>query len=222
MVHARWVRPRGQGAYGTGAKIVSVDESSIKHIPGASVVRKGDFLAVVAPDRVRRDPRCRAVEGAVEGRAAPALDREPVEADAGAGLGRQGPGASPRDRGQRRHGAQVGGEDRLADLQVPLQRPRGDRPVRGRGRRAERLRGRLLEHAAADQHRHGRRHRSSGCRPRTCGRTSTRARPRTASRRRDSTSLRRRRSSRSSSASRSVSSSCAGTSTAGTCSGRRS
>jgi nicotinate dehydrogenase subunit B len=49
MVHARIVRPRGQGAYGTGAKPVSVDESSIKNIPGAQVVRKGDFLAVVAP-----------------------------------------------------------------------------------------------------------------------------------------------------------------------------
>jgi CO/xanthine dehydrogenase Mo-binding subunit len=49
MVHARWVRPRGQGAYGTGAKPLSVDESSIKHIPGASVVRRGDLLAVVAP-----------------------------------------------------------------------------------------------------------------------------------------------------------------------------
>jgi CO/xanthine dehydrogenase Mo-binding subunit len=48
MLHGRWVRPRGQGAYGTGAKIVSVDESSIKHIPGARVVRRGDFLAVVA------------------------------------------------------------------------------------------------------------------------------------------------------------------------------
>jgi CO/xanthine dehydrogenase Mo-binding subunit len=49
MVHARWVRPRGQGPYGSGAKIVSVDESSIKDIPGAQVVRKGDLLAVVAP-----------------------------------------------------------------------------------------------------------------------------------------------------------------------------
>ena len=49
MLHARWVRPRGQGAYGTGAKPLSVDESSIKHIPGASVVRKGDIVAVVAP-----------------------------------------------------------------------------------------------------------------------------------------------------------------------------
>jgi nicotinate dehydrogenase subunit B len=49
MLHGRLVRPRGQRAYGTGAPILSVDESSIKHIPGARVVRKGDFLGVVAP-----------------------------------------------------------------------------------------------------------------------------------------------------------------------------
>jgi len=49
MLHGRVVRPRGQRAYGTGAPIVSVDESSISHIPGARVVRKGDFLGVVAP-----------------------------------------------------------------------------------------------------------------------------------------------------------------------------
>src|SRR5262245_5795419 len=51
MVHGRIVRPRGQGAYGNGTspKIVSVDESSIKHIKGAKVVRFGDyFLGVVA------------------------------------------------------------------------------------------------------------------------------------------------------------------------------
>ncbi len=49
MLHGRVVRPRGQGAYGDGAKIVNVDESSIRDIPGARVVRKGDFLGVVAP-----------------------------------------------------------------------------------------------------------------------------------------------------------------------------
>jgi nicotinate dehydrogenase subunit B len=51
MLHGRVVRPRGQGAYGTGTApaIVSVDESSIKHIPGAQIVRTGDFLGVVAP-----------------------------------------------------------------------------------------------------------------------------------------------------------------------------
>ena len=48
MLHARVVRPRGQPAYGAGAKVVSVDESSIASIPGARVVRRGDFLAVVA------------------------------------------------------------------------------------------------------------------------------------------------------------------------------
>jgi CO/xanthine dehydrogenase Mo-binding subunit len=51
MLHGRVVRPRGQGAYGGGTApaILSVDESSISHIPGAKVVRFGDFLGVVAP-----------------------------------------------------------------------------------------------------------------------------------------------------------------------------
>ncbi len=49
MLHARIVRPRGQGAYGTGAPIVSVDPKSIAHIPNARVLQKADFLAVVAP-----------------------------------------------------------------------------------------------------------------------------------------------------------------------------
>jgi CO/xanthine dehydrogenase Mo-binding subunit len=49
MLHGRVVRPRGQGPFGTAAPIVSVDESSIAKIPGAKVVRQGDFLGVVAP-----------------------------------------------------------------------------------------------------------------------------------------------------------------------------
>ncbi len=48
MIHGRVVRPRGQGPFGTGAAIVSVDESSIKNIPSARVIRQLDFLAVVA------------------------------------------------------------------------------------------------------------------------------------------------------------------------------
>jgi CO/xanthine dehydrogenase Mo-binding subunit len=47
MLHGRIVRPRGQGAYGAGAKPASIDESSIKDIP-ARIVRKGDFIGVVA------------------------------------------------------------------------------------------------------------------------------------------------------------------------------
>ncbi len=48
MWHGRVVRPRGQRAYGAGAKPMSIDESSIAGIPGARVVRKGDFVGVVA------------------------------------------------------------------------------------------------------------------------------------------------------------------------------
>jgi nicotinate dehydrogenase subunit B len=48
MLHGRIVRPRGQGAYGDGAKVISIDTSSINDIPGARVVRRGDFVGVVA------------------------------------------------------------------------------------------------------------------------------------------------------------------------------
>jgi CO/xanthine dehydrogenase Mo-binding subunit len=47
MLHGRVVRPRGQSAYGAGAKILNVDESSIRNL-AARVVRRGDFLGVVA------------------------------------------------------------------------------------------------------------------------------------------------------------------------------
>jgi nicotinate dehydrogenase subunit B len=47
MIHGRVVRP-AQAVYGFGAPIISVDESSIKHLPDARVVRQGDFLGVVA------------------------------------------------------------------------------------------------------------------------------------------------------------------------------
>jgi CO/xanthine dehydrogenase Mo-binding subunit len=49
MLHGRVVRPRGQGAWGAGAPIVSVDPTSIAHIPNVQIVQKGDFLGVVAP-----------------------------------------------------------------------------------------------------------------------------------------------------------------------------
>jgi nicotinate dehydrogenase subunit B len=47
MLHGRVVRPRGQRAYGVGAKPVAIDETSLGDIP-ARVVRKGDFVGVVA------------------------------------------------------------------------------------------------------------------------------------------------------------------------------
>jgi len=50
MLHGRVVRPRGQGGYGDGTapKVLSVDESSIKHIKGARVIRFNNFVGVVA------------------------------------------------------------------------------------------------------------------------------------------------------------------------------
>jgi nicotinate dehydrogenase subunit B len=48
MLHGRVVRPRGQGAYGAGAKVLALDAASIANIPGARVLRKGDFVGVVA------------------------------------------------------------------------------------------------------------------------------------------------------------------------------
>ncbi len=45
MVHARVIRPAS-----IGAQLISVDEASIGHLPGAKVVRIKDFLAVIAED----------------------------------------------------------------------------------------------------------------------------------------------------------------------------
>jgi nicotinate dehydrogenase subunit B len=52
MLHGRMVRPRGQGSYGEGtnSQLLSVDPTSISHIPGARVVRRNNFLGVVAPN----------------------------------------------------------------------------------------------------------------------------------------------------------------------------
>lgn len=57
MVHARVIRPTS-----IGAKLLSVDESSIKNISTARVVRTGDFLAVVAD---REDDAVRAARALV-------------------------------------------------------------------------------------------------------------------------------------------------------------
>ena len=48
MLHGRVVLPRGQRGFGVGAQPVSIDETSIAHIPSAKVIRKGDFVGVVA------------------------------------------------------------------------------------------------------------------------------------------------------------------------------
>ena len=48
MLHGRVVRPRGQGAYGAGAKVTAWMKLPSANIPGARVLRKGDFIGVVA------------------------------------------------------------------------------------------------------------------------------------------------------------------------------
>ncbi len=51
MLHGRLVRPRGQGAYGDGTApaILSVDKSSVSHIPNVQILQRNNFLGVVAP-----------------------------------------------------------------------------------------------------------------------------------------------------------------------------
>ncbi len=49
MLHGRIVRPRGQGAYGDGAAVLSIDDASIAGIPDVTIVRVRDFVGVVAP-----------------------------------------------------------------------------------------------------------------------------------------------------------------------------
>lgn len=48
MLHGRVVRPRGQGVYGQVAPVLSIDAASIDDIPGVRIVRKGNFVGVVA------------------------------------------------------------------------------------------------------------------------------------------------------------------------------
>src|SRR5262249_41991096 len=49
MLHGRVVRPRGQAALTQGATLTGIDPGSVAHIPGVQVVRKGNFVGVVAP-----------------------------------------------------------------------------------------------------------------------------------------------------------------------------
>jgi CO/xanthine dehydrogenase Mo-binding subunit len=49
MLHGRVVWPRGQGAHSiSNPTVVSIDESSIKNIPGVQIVRRRNFVGVVA------------------------------------------------------------------------------------------------------------------------------------------------------------------------------
>ena len=156
MLHGRVVRPRGQGAFGGGTDtpILSVDESSIKHIPNVQIVRVRNFLGVVAP-RVRRDPGGCSAEGHVGRSAGAPEQRQPVEADAGPGqpgsrsnerrlLHRDDPWASDHGR-QRRQRTCIGRDGAGAHLHVRSAGHRADRTDVLGGRSHAERRGHLHE-----------------------------------------------------------------------------
>ena len=100
------------------------------------------------PDGVRRDPGGRPAQGEV-GRDADDLPgagnlwKQMRDHDSG----RQGSGARSRRTRELRRGVRVGADKLSAELQVPLQRPRADRPVLRRRRRDAAGRAHLHEHA---------------------------------------------------------------------------
>ena len=132
MLHGRVVRPRGQAVFGFGAPIVSVDESSIKHIPGVRVVRKNNFLGVVAPqeyDAIQAaaqlkvkwaDPPAVLPGSGNEFKGMRALD------SAGKTVMSRATWRSRATR-QRRRGSRLGGARGLAELRLADEHPHADR-----------------------------------------------------------------------------------------------
>ncbi len=97
MLHGRVVWPRGQGAHGvSNPTVVSIDESSIAGIPGVQIVRRNNFVGVVAErewDAVRAarqlkvtwQPFAAALPGheALVRQLSVGEDQRPVDTDAG-------------------------------------------------------------------------------------------------------------------------------------------
>ena len=151
MLHGRVVRPRGQRAYGDGAKPLAVDESSIAGIPGARLVRKGDFVGVVAREEWDAVKAAAALEvtwresSTLPGNAVRAHARREDDRYRDRRLGRCGVSL-------RKRGACGGG-----DLPLPLSVARTVRPeLRARRRRAGRRTGDLLHAGYLQLARHAR------------------------------------------------------------------
>ena len=139
MLHGRMVRPRGQGAYPYNSNVpVSIDETSIAHIPGAQVVQVGQLRRCGCAEGVRRDPGCRAAEGRLEHEPDPAGQRQPLEALPRPRRGRSDPGQGQHERRQRRRGARLGGAHGVGHVCPSLPGPHADRPELLRRRRAGR------------------------------------------------------------------------------------
>ena len=149
MLHGRIVRPRGQGAYGDGTAngIVSVDESSIRRIGDARVVRRGDFLGVVASREYDAIEAASKLKVVYRDSARALGQREPLEADARVRLRRAGAGTDPAGHGRRGFGDCVGRALGDRDLRLRLPGPHADRPELRRRRRDSERRGRAREHA---------------------------------------------------------------------------
>ena len=161
MIHGRVVRPRGQGAYGAGTApaVLSIDESSIKHIKDAKVVRFGNFVGVVAPTRVRGDPGRGAAEGEVGRPAGASGHRQLLEVDPRAGLRRPGQGGDRLQQRQLRQRVRLGRVHAQPELQDALHGQHVDRPGVLRRRRHAERRAALHQHAErlrhADEHQDG-------------------------------------------------------------------
>ena len=142
MLHGRVVRPRGPGRL----RRRHAPKSSRSTRARSSTSRASrSFAAEQLPRRrraegVRRDPGGRAAQGEVGDPPALPGSRQPLEADAGPGRAGKAPARiAARAPGNFDAGVRVGGEQGRRDLQVPVQRPRADRPVvRGRRRDPER------------------------------------------------------------------------------------
>ena len=129
MLHGRIVRPRGQGAYGAGSTplSLSVDASSIAHIPGAQIVQVDNFLGVVAPQEY--DAIQAAAQLKVTWQTIPTIPGvgdlwEQMRNDSSGQICRQVLG----NTGNVDPAIAGAAKTVTADLQVPLPGPRPDRP----------------------------------------------------------------------------------------------
>ena len=137
MLHGRMVRPRGQGAYPYNSNVpVSVDASSIAHIPGAQVVHVNNFLGVVAPKEYD------AIQAAAQLKVV--WNTNPILPGTGNlwkhyraldSAGQIPATVSAHAEGQRRRGARLGGAHGVGDVRASLPGAHADRPELLRRRR---------------------------------------------------------------------------------------
>ena len=138
MLHARVVRPHGQGGVTSQNALPAERRPELRQPHPGREGRPGRQLPRRhGAEGVRRDPGGGAAQGGLEERS----EAVPAPATSGRGCARpvtrtRPPGPVHDARRQRRLGARVVGEDGLGDLQVPVQRPHVDRPDLRARRRA--------------------------------------------------------------------------------------